>query len=98
MVRSAAEATDFSSSLCVQTSSEANPASCPMGIWGHFLGVKRSRGVTLTIHPDLVPRSRMSWSYTFSPPLAYMAVAGEFYFTFSLVRTLPHVKVYHLHP
>jgi hypothetical protein len=30
-------------------------------------GVKRGRGVTLTIHPYLVPRS-MSRSYTSSPP------------------------------
>jgi hypothetical protein len=31
-------------------------------------GVKRGRGVMLTTHPQLVPRSRMSRSYTFSPP------------------------------
>jgi hypothetical protein len=31
-------------------------------------GLKRGRGVTLTTHPHLVPRSRMSRSYTFSPP------------------------------
>jgi hypothetical protein len=30
-VRYLAEAKDFSSSLCVQTSSEAHPASCTMG-------------------------------------------------------------------
>jgi hypothetical protein len=30
-VRSPAGATDFSSSLCVQTGSGAHPASCPMG-------------------------------------------------------------------
>jgi hypothetical protein len=33
-VRSPAEATDFSCSLCVQTGSEAHPASCPMGTGG----------------------------------------------------------------
>jgi hypothetical protein len=33
-VRSSAEAKDFSSSLCVQTGSEAHPASCPMGTGG----------------------------------------------------------------
>jgi hypothetical protein len=32
-----------------------------------ILGVKRGRGVTLTTHPHLVPRSRMSRSYTSSP-------------------------------
>jgi len=31
-------------------------------------GVKRGWGVTLTTHPHLVPRSRMSRSYTSSPP------------------------------
>jgi hypothetical protein len=38
--------------------------------------IKRSRGVTLTIHPHLVPRSRMSRSYTPSPPSAFMACSG----------------------
>jgi hypothetical protein len=28
------DADDFSSSLCIQTGSEAHPASCPMGIGG----------------------------------------------------------------
>jgi hypothetical protein len=32
-------------------------------------GVKRGRGVTLTTHPHLVPRLRMSRSYTSSPPM-----------------------------
>jgi hypothetical protein len=31
-------------------------------------GVKCGQGVTLTTHPHLVPRSRMSSSYTSSPP------------------------------
>jgi hypothetical protein len=31
-------------------------------------GVKRGRGVTLTTHSILVPRSKMSRSYTYSPP------------------------------
>jgi hypothetical protein len=55
-----AEENDFSSSLCVQTSSEAHPASYPMST-----GVKRGRLVRLTTH--LVPRPRMSRSYTSSP-------------------------------
>jgi hypothetical protein len=33
-------------------------------------GEKRGRGVMLTTHPHLVPRSRMSRSYTSSPPQA----------------------------
>jgi hypothetical protein len=54
-VRSPTEAEDFSSSPCVQTGSGAHPASCPMGIeWVPGVlspGVKRGRGVTLTVHP-----------------------------------------------
>jgi hypothetical protein len=46
------------------------------------LGPKRGRGVTLTTHPHLVPRSRMSRSYTSYPPQAppWRAV-GLLYFT-----------------
>jgi hypothetical protein len=75
-VRSPAEAKDFSSNLCVQTGSEAHPASCPMGTGGPFPGAKRGRGVTLTTHPHLLPRSRMSRSYTSSPSSATMACSG----------------------
>jgi hypothetical protein len=39
-------------------------------------GVKSGRGVTLTTHPHLVPRSRMSRSYTFSPPSAFVSCSG----------------------
>jgi hypothetical protein len=65
-VRSSAEENDCSSSLRVQTISGVHPASCTMGTG--VLSLKRGRGVTLTIHPRLVPRSRMSKSCTFSPP------------------------------
>jgi hypothetical protein len=55
------------------------------------LGVKRGRGVTLTTHPHLVPRSRMSRSYTFSPPSAFMACRGTaLLFTFYWI--LPRVR------
>jgi hypothetical protein len=39
-VRSPAGAKDFSSNLCVQTGSEAYPASCTMGTGGPFPGGK----------------------------------------------------------
>jgi hypothetical protein len=39
-------------------------------------GVKRSRGVTLTTHPHLVPRSRMSRSYISSPQAPSWRVVG----------------------
>jgi hypothetical protein len=63
-----AEAKNASSSLSDQTRSEAHPASYPMGTEGPFSGVKCRWGMMLTIHPHLVPRSRMSRSYTSSPP------------------------------
>jgi hypothetical protein len=72
-VRSPAGAKDFSSNLCIQTGSEAHPASCTMGTGRPFLGAKRSQGVMLTTHPHLVPSSKMSRSYTSSPPSATMA-------------------------
>ena len=40
----------------VQTGPGAHPTSCKMGT-GSFLGVKCGRGVLLTTHPLLVPRS-----------------------------------------
>jgi hypothetical protein len=44
-VRSQAEAKDFSFSLCVQTGSGAQPASCPMGTGGPFPGDKVRPGL-----------------------------------------------------
>jgi hypothetical protein len=79
-----AEAKEFSSSLCVQTSSGAHPASLPRGTGGPFPGVKRGWGVKLTIHLHLVPRSRMTRSYSLLPLGAKMAVAGQLHFFFSL--------------
>jgi hypothetical protein len=73
-VRSAAEARDFSSSLCVWTGSEAHPGSCTMGTGVLSPGVKRCRGMILTTHAYLVPRSRMSRSYTSSPPCVSIGV------------------------
>jgi hypothetical protein len=42
------------------------PVQWVLGV--HSLGLKRGRGVTLTTHPHLMPRLRMSRSYTSSPP------------------------------
>jgi hypothetical protein len=47
----------------VQTVPRAHPASCTMGT-GSFSGVKCSRGLLLTTHPLLVPRS---WKSTAIP-------------------------------
>jgi hypothetical protein len=76
-VRCPTYAKDFSSSLCVQTSTEAHPASYPMDTGGPFPRVKRGRVVTLTTQPHLVPRSRMCRSCVFSPLGACMAVEGQ---------------------
>jgi hypothetical protein len=75
-VRSPAGAKDFSSILCVQTCSGAHPASCTTGTGVLSPGVKHGRGVTLTIHPHLVPRFRMSRSYIFSPTSFSLACSG----------------------
>jgi hypothetical protein len=69
----------FTSSLCVQTGSGAHPAFCTMGTGVLSSRVKRGWGVTLTSHPRLVPRSRMSRSKTASPHL----------YLFTLVTTSP---------
>jgi hypothetical protein len=62
-VRVPAGAKDFSSSLFVQTQP---PVQWVPGVLSPRL--KRGRGVMLTTHPYLVPRSSMSRSYTTSPP------------------------------
>jgi hypothetical protein len=67
-VRSPARAKDFSSNLCVQTGSGTHPASCTMGTGGPFPGAKVRPGRDADHSPHLVPRSRMSRSYTSSPP------------------------------
>jgi hypothetical protein len=50
-VRSPAGAKDFSSSLCVQTSSEVHPASCTMGTGVPFPGGKARLGLDAVRSP-----------------------------------------------
>jgi hypothetical protein len=58
-----------------------------MGAGGPFAGVKRIRGVTLTTHPHLVPRSGMSRSYIYlSPPCATIGVLWDC-FTFFVFKS-----------
>jgi hypothetical protein len=64
----AAEKNFFFSSLCAQTSSDAHPAPYPVSTSGPFPGIKRGLGVTLTTHPQLVLRSRISRTCICSPP------------------------------
>ena len=54
----------------VQTSPGAHPASCTKGT-GFFLGVKSGRGLTLTLHPLLVP---WSWKSRVIPLLPLWAI------------------------
>jgi hypothetical protein len=69
-VRSPAEAKEFSCSLFAQTT--LKPTQPPI----HWVpGVKRGRGVTLTTHPQLVPRSLVSRSYTSSGATDFLYIA-----------------------
>jgi hypothetical protein len=56
-VRSPGGAKDFSSILCVQTGSEAHPASCPMVTGGPFPGGKARPGRDADHLPHIMPRS-----------------------------------------
>ena len=73
----------------VQTGPGAHPASCTMGT-GSFSGVKNGRGVTLTLHPLLVPWSRKGRAYISTPSMGRTACTepqclykGALYFTFT---------------
>jgi hypothetical protein len=101
-VRSPAEAKDSCCSLCVQTSSEAHPASCPMGNGGPFPGGKARPGRDANHSPHLVLRSRMSRSCTSPPHCRLHGGSGSFTFTFaflvsnSTINTLFHFMRVHL--
>jgi hypothetical protein len=92
-VRSFVQAKNFFCSLCVQTGSEAHPASCPMGTGVLSPGLKHGWGVTQTTHPHLVPSSRMSRSYTSSPPIARMACSGRAFALISFYITAIRNKI-----
>jgi hypothetical protein len=81
-VRSPAGAKDFSSSLCVQTGSEAHPASCTMGTGGTFPGGKARPGRDADHSPpssaEVVNEQEL---YFLSPQAPPWRVAGLLYFT-----------------
>jgi hypothetical protein len=58
---------DFSSNLCDQTGSGADPASCTMGTGGPSPGAKARPGRDADQSAPSSARSRMSRSYTSSP-------------------------------
>jgi hypothetical protein len=72
----------------VQTGHGAHPASCTMRT-GSFPGVKSGRGVTLTLHPLLVPWSRKGrtipllsvWAVR---PVQSLSACTRVHFTFTL--------------
>jgi hypothetical protein len=85
-VRSPAEAKDSSSSLWVQTGSGAHPVFCTMDNRVLSPGVKRGRGVTLTIHPPIWCRGR-EWVGAL-PPLPQApacGVVGQLWFQLFLI-------------
>jgi hypothetical protein len=67
-----ARAGNFSLHHRVQTGSGAQPASYPMGTRGSFSGGRNGRGVKLTTHLHLVPRSRMRGAIPPLPQSAFM--------------------------
>jgi hypothetical protein len=94
--RSPAEARDFSSSLCVQTGSEAHPVSCTMGTGGPYHGPKARPGRDADHSPHLLPSSWMSRSYTYSPSPAPPQVWCALAFTipvFERCRFAPNHRV-----
>jgi hypothetical protein len=68
--RSPPEAKDFSSKLCVQTSSEAHPASCTMGTGGSYRGGKARPGRDADYSPlsSAEVDKEYKSSYTYSLP------------------------------
>jgi hypothetical protein len=58
------------------TNNGVHSASCPMGTGVHYPWLKSGRRVTLTTHPHLFPRSRMSRSHTSSLSSASMECSG----------------------
>jgi hypothetical protein len=76
----------------VQIVPGAQPASYTMGT-GSFPGVKYGRGVTLTPHPFLEPRSWKSRAIPLLPLWTFVA-CSRFNFTFIRVRTVTYLKYY----
>jgi hypothetical protein len=78
-VRSPAEARGFFTILCVQTGSEAHPATCTMGTGDHFPRGKARPGYDADHSPHPVPRSWVSRSYASSPLCASIRVLWNFF-------------------
>jgi hypothetical protein len=89
-VRPPTQAEDFSSNLCVQTGSEAHPASCTVGTGGSFPGGKARPGRDADhSRPSSAEVKKEQELYLLSPKCASMERNGTTlpflpYFTFHL--------------
>ena len=86
----------------VQTGPGAHPASCTMGT-GSFPGVKRGRGVTLTLRPLLVPWSRKGRAIPLLPlwvvrPVQSLSACTRVYFTFTHISKCTSQETGFTHP
>jgi len=86
----------------VQTGAGAHPASCTMGTRS-FPGVKSGRGVTLTPHPLLMPRSRKCRAIPLLPlwavrPVQSLSVCTRVHFTLLPNTHSPTYTHTHTHP
>jgi hypothetical protein len=85
---------DFVSNLYAQTGSGAHPASCTMGTGSPFPGGKARPGRDADHSPHLVPRSRISRSYTSTPPRRLRGVLWvSFSFNFKVFFNYFSVRV-----
>jgi hypothetical protein len=88
-VRVPAETKDFSSILCVQTGSEAHPASCTMGTGGPFPGRKARPGRDADHSPpssaEVISEKEL---YLLSPPSASMACRWAAFFWLFYINQL----------
>jgi hypothetical protein len=88
-VRSPADAKGFSCSPCVQTSSKAHPASCPMGTAGPFPGGKARSGRDADHSPPPSTGVKNEHElYVLSTQALPWRVAGQLYFYLHEVHDL----------
>jgi hypothetical protein len=84
-VQSLTEAEDFSSSLCIQTGSGANPASCPVGTGGSFPGGKARPRRDADHSPPSSAEVKYEYElYLLSRHAPPWPVVGQLYFYFLL--------------
>jgi hypothetical protein len=91
-VRSPLEAEHFSSSLCVQTGSEAHPASYTMGTGCSFTGGKARKGRDADHSHSSCAEVKIEWElYLLSPKAPPWRVTGQL--SFFLYNVLTYLKL-----